>query len=320
MKFDFETENKKLIKDFEKEILLLNKKQDLILELDNYKPKQVQIKEETNKSEATAVLVASDWHFEEKVSRESVNNKNYYNLNTAEHSAINFFANGLRLVNILNKDIAIKNVVLALLGDFISGYIHDELMEENQLSPTESILKVYDVISSGIDFLLKNSKYKFIVICKYGNHGRTTQKPRIQSAHKNSYEWLLYHFLAKQYKDNKRVEFIVEDSYHTILNIYNYKLRFHHGDWLKYQGGIGGITVPANKAIGQWNRAEQVYLDVFGHWHTFFDGGNFICNGSLIGYNAFSINIKANYEEPKQTLFLIDKKRGKTIVAPIFVR
>ena len=96
-------------------------------------------------------------------------------------------------------------------------------------------------------------------------------------------------------------------------------LRFHHGHGMKYGGGVGGIYIPINKAIAQWNKALRADLDVFGHWHQFRDGGNFICNGSIIGYNAYALRIKADYEEPKQAFFLMDKNRGKTIVAPIFV-
>lgn len=47
------------------------------------------------------------------------------------------------------------------------------------------------------------------------------------------------------------------------------------------------------------------------------DAGNWLLNGSLIGYNAFAISIKAPYETPKQTFFLISKKRGKSGVFPI---
>ena len=40
-------------------------------------------------------------------------------------------------------------------------------------------------------------------------------------------------------------------------------------------------------------------------------------NGSLIGYNAYAMSIKADYEKPSQTFFLIHPRYGKTIVAPI---
>ena len=86
---------------------------------------------------------------------------------------------------------------------------------------------------------------------------------------------------------------------------------------MRYGGGVGGLTIPVNKAIAQWDKLHQVDLDVFGHFHQFMDGGKFISNGSLIGYNAYAMSIKAGFEPPKQAMFLIDKKRFKTFVAPI---
>jgi hypothetical protein len=42
-------------------------------------------------------------------------------------------------------------------------------------------------------------------------------------------------------------------------------------------------------------------------------------NGSLVGYNAFALSIKAGFEPPKQAFFLIDKSVGKTVVTPIIL-
>ena len=42
-------------------------------------------------------------------------------------------------------------------------------------------------------------------------------------------------------------------------------------------------------------------------------------NGSLIGYNAYALSIKASFEPPTQTYFLLDKKRGRTMTAPIYL-
>lgn len=299
------------------------KRADAIVVLDReYKPVEIKA---NNKlfSEATAFAIASDWHFEEKVDPATVNYKNHYNLNVAEKSAINFFANSVRLLNICRKDIPIKNFVLGLLGDLMSGYIHDELVEDNQLSPTQTVIKLHDIICSGINYIMEETDCNIVVVCKIGNHSRTTVKKKYSTAYKNSYEWLLYHFIAREFKDNTRVKFIIENSYHTYLPVYDYVIRFHHGDYTLYQGGIGGITIPVNKAIAQWDKERKADLDVFGHFHQLqLDTGTFkyICNGSLIGYSAFSVSIKAGYEEPKQAFFLIDKKRFKTISAPILVR
>lgn len=317
---DLEKQNRALVK----ELADTNKRLDAIIDLDR-DVKPVSIKSNIKLSgEATAVIMGSDWHIEEYVDPLTINGKNSYTLNTAWNSACNFFANGCKLIQICRKDIKINNLVLAFLGDLISGYIHDELIEDNQLSPTQASIEAFNLIVSGIQYLLdKSGCNNIIVVCKYGNHGRTTQKYKVSTAYKNSYEWMVYNFLQKHFEGEKRLTFIIEKSYHTYVPIYGFPIRFHHGDYVKYQGGIGGLTIPLNKAIAQWNKARPAYLDVLGHWHQLqLDTGSYAycCNGSLIGFNAFAISIKASYELPQQGFFLIDKKRGKTITAPIFVR
>ena len=43
-------------------------------------------------------------------------------------------------------------------------------------------------------------------------------------------------------------------------------------------------------------------------------------NGSLIGFNAYALSIKARFEPPQQAFFLIDAERKrKTGAFPIFV-
>jgi hypothetical protein len=118
----------------------------------------------------------------------------------------------------------------------------------------------------------------------------------------------------------EQVQWQVSESYHNLVTIYDKIIRFHHGDGLSYQGGIGGLTIPVEKAIANWNKSPaKADLDCFGHWHTQMQSPKFCSNGSLIGYNAYAISIKAPYEHPQQTYFLFDKRRGRTMTAPIIV-
>lgn len=283
-------------------------------------PQTVEFKNSTNGgSEATAFIVASDWHFEERVRQADVSGLNEFNLGIAEQRIGKFFPNALKLLQIAKKESTVKNVVLALLGDFISGSIHEELMENNQLLPAEAIWQVQNHLMGGINFLLDNTDVNLTIVCHGGNHGRMTNKIHHATEQGNSLEVYMYHNLALQFRGNKRVQFIIAEGYHSYIDVGGYVVRLHHGHNLKYGGGVGGIFIPVNKAIAQWNKGRRADLDVFGHFHQFKDGGNFICNGSLIGYNAFALSIKADYEKPKQAFFLIDHKRGKSIVAPIWL-
>lgn len=273
-------------------------------------------KKSSNTSEGTVVVVASDWHVEENVGAE-VGGLNLFNLDIARTRVEKFFRSALRLTNLLQQDITIETMVLALLGDFISNDIHDEFADITEVTPMHALIAAQNMAASGIEFLLKHSTLKLIVPCHSGNHARTTKTTRFSTENGHSLEYLMYCHLAAYFRNEPRVTFIVPEGMHSYLQIYDTTIRFQHGHAIKYGGGVGGIYIPVNKAISQWNKARHADLDVFGHFHQMRDGGNFICNGSLIGYNAFALSIKADYEPPKQALFLIDKKRGRTCTWPI---
>lgn len=270
-----------------------------------------------NSSEATAVILASDWHIEETVESNVVNGLNEYNLDIAKARAEAFFRNSVRLIKIYQKDIAIKQCVLALLGDFISGQIHEELAEGNSLRPIDALIYVQNIITSGIEYILDNTDCSLTVPCHSGNHGRSTQKQRHATEAGNSFEYYMYHNLANYFKDNKRIKFLIPTSYLSYVQVYDTVLRFHHGHSIKYGGGIGGLFIPTFKAISQWNKSRWATLDCFGHFHQTKNGGNFLCNGSLIGFNAYAVNIKADFEKPSQTFFLVHNKYGVETVTKV---
>jgi hypothetical protein len=183
----------------------------------------------------------------------------------------------------------------------------------------EALETVQDALASGISFLLKNSKYDIKIPCHSGNHARTTKTTFVGSEYGHSLEYFMYKNLEKLFKKESRVKFDIVRGYHSYQEVYDMTIRFHHGHGIRYYGGVGGIFIPAYKAVAQWNKAKHADLDCFAHFHQHKDGGSFISNGSLIGYNPFAIRIKADYEPPRQTFFLIDSKRGKTCVWPIIV-
>ncbi len=299
---------------------------EAMTEIEEREPEPVVIgsRKFSTKNEGTAFLLLSDTHIEENVDPSTVNFLNEYNPGIAKDSFVNFFRKGVNLCEIFGRDIQIKNIVLAILGDIISGHIHEELLEDNHLSPTQATMLASDLIGSGIEHILKHTKCELTIPCKIGNHGRTTAKRRVSTEHKNSFEWMMFQQLKKEFKREDRVNFVIDNSYLTYLDVYDRPIRLHHGHNLKYWGGVGGITIPVAKAIAQWDKQRKAYLDVFGHFHTaMLDtgvAGKFVSNGSMVGYNAFACSIKASYEPPQQGFFIIDKLRGKTTTAPIFVR
>lgn len=272
--------------------------------------------------DAVAVMVGSDWHLEESVEAHKVHGLNEYNLAIAEKRAQHFFKNGLRLAQIMARDCKIDTLFLYLGGDFFSNFIHDELRETNNLGPADAANFAMHQLDSGIRFLLRESSFRLDIDAIPGNHGRMTLKPRIQNATETSLESFMYHALAAGFRDEPRVSFRVAQSKMLYRQYFEkFTMRLIHGDDVKFGGGVGGITIPIRKKIAAWDKAARADLTVMGHFHQFLDGGDFLVNGSLIGYNEFAQAIGASPEEARQAFFLIHARNGgqKSIVAPIWL-
>lgn len=307
--------NKQLIR----ENARLEKERNAILKIKASKSSYSIKPSDTKSIEAVAVIVASDWHTEEIVKASSVNFLNTFNLAVAEGRIDNFFKNAVKLLSIGNTDTVIKKVILALLGDFISGNIHEELLENTSLRPVEAIIWVQQRLVAGIKYFLANTPYDFVVVCHSGNHARITDKTHISTESGNSLEFFMYNNLREIFSKEKRITFIIPEGYHSYVDVFGNMIRFHHGHGIKYGGGIGGIFIPTYKAISQWNKGKIATLDVFGHYHQLKNGGNFICNGSLIGYNSYAIKIKADFERPFQKFFMITSSGIVIGEYPIFL-
>jgi hypothetical protein len=272
-----------------------------------------------NRGDATAILVLSDWHVEERVDPKTVNGFNDYSLDIATARVERVFQKSLMLLEDSRHLTKINELVVAVLGDLISSRIHEELVETTQLAPLDAMLFAMNLLERGLRTLLAEAKVERIIVpTANGNHGRTTHKMRHATAAQNSYEHNAYLHLARRFQDEPRIHFQVGTGYHNWLNIQGHDVRFHHGDSMRYGGGVGGIHVPVNKSIAAWNKSRRAAVDFFGHFHQFTWNNRWVCNGSVIGYSAYALSIKAEYEEPKQTFAVIDQERGLTRVLPIF--
>jgi hypothetical protein len=271
------------------------------------------------KGEAAAIVQLSDWHVEERVDKKTVNGLNEYNPDIAKFRAENCFRNILKLVKKERNDIKIDKLVLYLGGDFINNFLRMEMVEDNYMNPIEATLFAKDLLFNGIKFLADNGNFKEIVIpTSVGNHGRTTEKLHISTSYKNSYEWLLYKYLADAFKEYKNINFIISESEFNYIKVYDKTLRFFHGQNIKFGGGIGGLSVPLIKVIHRLNTQIHADYNYVCHWHQYIHPTkDCTVNGSLIGFSPYSQYIGAAPEPPVQGFRLLDSKRGFTVTTPI---
>lgn len=268
----------------------------------------------SSKKEACPIIQLSDWHFEERVDAATINDLNEYNLEIAAERWVACIQNSLKLVHKERHSSDIKQICLWLGGDFITGYIHEELEESNYLSPTQATRFAKEKIITAIKFYLQHGKFdKITVVCNYGNHGRTNKKPRVSTSYKNSYEWMMYCDVADYFADNPKVKFVVPSGIFAYVDVMGHTMRFWHGDTVSYGGGIGGLTIPLIKAISRYDQQQLAYYNFMGHFHQHWQATkNCIVNGSGIGFSAYAQRIGASPEPPLQGFSLCDKRHGIT--------
>lgn len=276
--------------------------------------------------EASIVLLCSDWHVGETVRPETAQNRNRYDRKIAAKRIDGLIDGFLWHLETLRTREGygwnINNVVVWLGGDIITGYIHEELMESNSMSPTEEVLFASQLVRRLLDAVASHPGIESVhVPCSYGNHGRTTPKKRISTSAKNSFEWLMYQVLAEQYANHPKIKFTIAGGEVMLCRVYQHTLRFTHGDlWgLRYGGGVGGITIPIKKYVMRENENESAAVTCFGHFHQFVDEQRFVVNNCLIGYGALSQSLGAPFSPPSQVMFLMDRKRGKKFATEIFL-
>jgi hypothetical protein len=270
--------------------------------------------------EATACALASDWHIEETVEPAQVNGVNEYNLGIAEQRVRRFFDGFAYLIRYHQDHFLIRDALLWLGGDLITGYLREENLEHNQLSPVQAIAELHAWVVAGIRAVLAGTDIELLkVVCNSGNHGRLTDKVRPGTREANSIEWLLYVMLAREFESEPRVQFVLPEGSQTYVDIYDWTIRFTHGDETKFGGGVGGIMIPIRKAIAKWQTVRNAHATAMGHYHQEYFLRDLLVNGSLIGYNSYALSIAAPYEDPRQSFFLVDSRRFISMPATIWV-
>lgn len=272
------------------------------------------------KTQATMILLLSDWHVEERVRGETVNGLNEFSLQIADQRIGELAERFLCCLEHERQLAKIDRVVVWLGGDFFSGHIHEDTAELAALPPLEATRWAGERIRAVIDSIAAVAG-QVVVVTSAGNHSRSNfGKPRVGTELDHSFEQHLYLNMAAA-EQNKNVAWDVATSHLSYLDLEGFKIRFHHGHSYKYAGGIGGIHVGVQKANNAWNASVPADLTCFGHWHQFswLRSGRYVSNGSLIGHSAYATKIKAAYEPPCQAAIVIDHKRHEVTKAfPIF--
>lgn len=320
------SQEKKWRKELEKQLQKADERVEFLLGLDTRDTTQVTVTSKRYaKHDAVAHLFASDWHVGERVDPKRVDGINRYDEEIAAESVGQYFDLAQQYIHWRRTgNLRIETAVLGLGGDLMTGHLHEDQRRTNTMHPFEECSFLLDQLEEHIPRFVERAKVKKLwVPCVRGNHGRNYEgKKRFNVASEDSYEQFIYSRLARLFRGDKRIEFILTESEYARLGVFGHSFRYMHGDQFNYAGGVGGIAMPTLRFIQKLDQADprgRADMNFLGHWHQRMGLGHVTINGSLIGTTTYGYG-KGFCDTPKQDFSLFNAADGLIDSAPICIQ
>ena len=267
------------------------------------------------------VLFLSDIHHGEVVDPSQINYINTFNREISKRRMEFTFKTAVELLLERFSKPLFDGIVCVLDGDIVSGNIHEELSETNDGPILLSVVEITEILIQGISMLADRFGRVFVP-CVVGNHGRLWKKPRAKNRAMDNFEWIVYNYIAKHFKDDDRVNVVIPNGPDVQYPIYDVKFLQTHGDQFRGGTGIAGLFSPIMLGMARKQSRQQsvkMPFDVMliGHWHQLIMTEKLIINGSVKGMDEYAYQLNVPAEEPRQALFVVHPDHGITYRIPV---
>jgi hypothetical protein len=277
----------------------------------------------SRKSPGVACAMLTDAHFDEIVNPAEIDWANAYNRDIALLRLRAFVAHTITLSRDYLSGIEWAGGVLFNGGDLFSGNIHDELKETNAATLYASVVYWIEHLEAAI-LALADHFGRLHVPVTIGNHGRATKKPIAKRRAQDNIEWLIWRFVERDLRADKRLTFAIPDGADTSVTVLNTRYQLTHGDQFRGGSGISGALAPLMLGSHRKSRRGQAMgkpydVLVMGHFHQMLWLPGVIVGGTLKGTDEYAYLGNFGYEPAQQAFWVTDADHGITLRAPIHV-
>ena len=261
-------------------------------------PKNINVKN----AEKKAILCIGDWHYGLDVDL-------FYNTYNVD-IAVERITTLLNTVLVHLEEHSIDDLYVINLGDMISGRIHLPLRINNRIDTVQQTIEISEILAEFLNVLSEHTNVNYISVSD--NHSRVEPNKK-ESLQTESFARIIDWFLEERLSNNKNIHFIentFSDDF-AIFNVFEHCVVAVHGD-----------KDPQRGIVDKLNSYLQGHIDLLisAHRHHFTADENnfteFYCNGSLIGQDDYSANLRLN-SKPSQLLFICTPDNFSEIIYKI---
>ena len=246
----------------------------------------------------TMVAPLTDTHVGDRVVFDQTTGINAYDLDIFNKRLYGWVEQLISLAEYRRNIADVDELVIPMLGDMVSGDIHEELARTNIGNCMEQMMNGAFLIGQAVTKLSRNFK-KVRVVAVVGNHGRMTRKIPAKDKYMD-WDHMMYQWVAAFCAEQKNVEFHIPKNFSTIFNVAGRNVLIMHGDSISGGGSSASFTrmVGMMRGLQQQNKETedvQHFDDVMiGHFHRIDEydigtGSLYVC-GTMKGSDEFTTN------------------------------
>ena len=272
----------------------------------------------TKKQSTIMITPLSDTHVGEHVIKEQVRGLNEYNFDIFNKRMYGWANQILKHATYKRSTFDVDKLIMPMLGDMISGDIHEELARSNLANCMEQMIRGASIIAQALMFLAPHFS-EIEVPCVVGNHGRMTRKPPMKDKYMD-WDYMLYQWISAFCKNQENLKFHIPKSFLTTFKVHDKVVLIMHGDSISGAGSSGSITgaIAKLRSVFQYRKALQREIEeamdddaeiefdsvMIGHFHRIDEidigtGELHIC-GTMKGPDEFALQRLHAATKPKQ--------------------
>ena len=194
------------------------------------------------KGETPQSIVAplSDTHIGEFVDLKQMAGLNTYDFDIFNNRLYGWANQLVTLAELRRNSVSIPELVVPLLGDMISGDIHEELSHTNLDNCMMQMIRGATLIAQALMYMAPHFE-TVRVPCVVGNHGRMTRKPPMKDKFMD-WDYLMYQWIAALCQKQDNIEFHIPRSFLTVFPVCNRNILAMHGDAVSGAGSLASVT------------------------------------------------------------------------------
>ena len=266
-------------------------------------------------SPVSCVLLLSDWHIGCVIDGDEIEGFNDFSHKIAQRRVTSLVEKVLAWVTLHRAVYKVDEISIILVGDLISGDIHDELKVTNEFPVPVQIVNAAVLVSEAIAACaphFKSVKVEFLVP---DNHSRLTKKPQFKQSGLNSYNYLVGWIAQQRVSKLRNVHFNLMTSIKQVVHVQKMRYLLLHGNGIKGWSGFPyyGIDRQASReAIARMKKPVGTHFDkiVLGHFHAPLWHPKWVIGGSLSGTDELDHSC-GREAEPCQVAWFVHAKHGE---------